>query len=354
MQDPRWAGWLDKPGGMLLLRSDGMPEPDRRLLAAAARVVVRGDLGDLSSQLERPAPWLFQNGDVPATAAIMPPAPPSVPLPIPPVIMDNGVGGFAPGGREYQIVLDRDRETPLPWSNVMANQGFGTIVTASGAAFTWSENSRENRLTPFANDPIEDPTGEAIYLRDEESGAVWGATPGPLPRGAESPRWLVRHAPGITRYQHAVAGLEQELAVAVAADDPVKVSVLTLTNTSTATRHLSAFGYVEWCLGPPRAGERRFVVTELHETTGAILARNAYNTEFDGRVAFWLSERAGSIVHVRSRGVRRSQPHVESPGRAASRATARAQRRRSGSVRSAPARLADRTGRVATSHLRVG
>ena len=308
VQDPRWGGWLDKPGGMFLLRSDGMPEPDRRLLAAAARVVVRGDLGELSSQLERPATWLFQDEDVPPTAEIRSPAPPSVPLPIPPVIMDNGVGGFAPDGREYQIVLDRDRETPLPWSNVIANEGFGTIVTASGAAFTWSENSRENRLTPFANDPIEDPTGEAIYLRDEESGAVWGATPGPLPRGAESPRWLVRHAPGITRYQHAVAGLEQELAVAVAPDDPVKVSVLTVTNTSTATRHLSVFGYVEWCLGPPRVGERRFVVTERHETTGAILARNAYNTEFDGRVAFWrASEPAQSFTCDRAEFVGRNR-----------------------------------------------
>ena len=47
------------------------------------------------------------------------------------------------------------------------------------------------------------------------------------------------------------------------------------------------FGYVEWALGPPRAGERRFVVTELHQPTGAILARNAYNTEFKDRVAFW-------------------------------------------------------------------
>ena len=159
-------------------------------------------------------------------------------------------------------MLDGDRETPLPWSNVIANPEFGTMVSASGSAFTWAGNSRENRLTPFANDPVSDPTGEAIYLRDEDSGAVWGATPGPLPRRPDGGRWVVRHTAGVTRYQHAVAGLEQELAVVVAPDDPVKLAVLTLTNTSLATRRLSVFGYVEWCLGPPRAGERRFVTTE--------------------------------------------------------------------------------------------
>ena len=96
-------------------------------------------------------------------------------------VMENGIGGFTPDGREYVVVLEGERETPLPWINVLANAEFGTILSTSGAAFTWAGNSRENRLTPFANDPIADPTGEAILLRDEADGAVWGATPGPLP-----------------------------------------------------------------------------------------------------------------------------------------------------------------------------
>ena len=287
VQEPRWASWNNAPGGMFLLRTEGMPDADRHLLSAVARVVLLGELGDLAAQLDRPAPWLYPVGDLPVATQLRFPAPAARREVSPPLVMENGIGGFTPDGREYVIGLDGDRETPLPWSNVLANPEFGTMVSASGAGFSWAGNSRENRLTPFANDPITDPTGEAIYLRDEESGEIWGATPGPLPRQPESGQWLVRHSAGVTRFEHALVGLSQQLEVFVAPQDAVKVAMLTLTNTGASKRRISVFGYVEWCLGPPRAGESRFVVSEVDAPTGAIFARNAYNTEFADQVAFW-------------------------------------------------------------------
>ncbi len=287
VQEPRWAGWNNTPGGMFLLRTEGMPEGDRHLLAAVARVVLRGELGGLAPQLDRATPWLYPAGDIPSSAQLRFRAPTASRTAVPPLVMENGIGGFTPEGREYLVVLDGDRETPLPWSNVVANPDFGTMVNASGAAFTWAGNSRENRLTSFANDPVADTTGEAIYLRDEDSGEVWGATPGPLPRRPDGEPWVVRHSAGVTRFEHAGSGLTQQLDVFVAPEDSVKVSLLTLTNTSASARRVSVFGYVEWCLGPPRAGERRFVVSEIDATTGAILASNAYNTDFAEQVAFW-------------------------------------------------------------------
>ena len=287
VMEPRWAGWNNTSGGIFLLRADGMPEPDRHLFSAVARVVLRGDLGGLAPQLDRASPWVYPAGDVPAAAELRPAEPAATPVPIPGRLLENGLGGFTADGREYAIVLEGDRETPLPWSNVMANPEFGTMATAAGSAFTWAGNSRENRLTPFANDPIPDPTGECIYFRDDDSGEVWGATPGPLPRRADGGRWVIRHAPGISRYEHAVAGIVQKLEISVAPEDAVKISMLTITNTASEPRRLSVFGYLEWCLGPPRAAERRFVVSDVDADTGAILARNTYNTEFNRQVAFW-------------------------------------------------------------------
>jgi cyclic beta-1,2-glucan synthetase len=286
VQEPRWSGWKDKNGGVFTLRSEGMSIDDRHMLYAVARLVIRGELGALPPQLDRHSPWLFEapSGPVPPFVS---PAPAPDPPAVPRLVMENGLGGFTPDGHEYVVVLEGDRETPLPWSNVIANANFGTVVSSSGAAYSWAENSRENRLTPFANDPITDPTGEAIYLRDEASGEVWGATPGPLARHADAGRWVIRHAAGTSRYQHAVRGLQQELTVSVDPAHPVKLSRLTLTNTSAQTRRISVFGYVEWCLGPPRTGERRFVVTEIDAASGVAFARNTYNQEFAAAVAFF-------------------------------------------------------------------
>ena len=263
-----------------------MPEAERILLLTVARAVLSGERGALAEQLTRSGP--------------APPLPLEAPLvddgdgndtepPVPPLLLGNGLGGFSPDGKEYVVVLSGNAETPLPWANVIANPHFGTIVTTSGASTTWSENSRENRLTPFANDPVSDPTAEAIFVRDEESGRVWGATPAPLRRTPRSPRWIVRHAAGVTRFQRAADGIEQELAVFVAKDDPVKLSIVSLTNRGPKPRRLTLLSYAEWSLGPPRTGESRFVVSERDAETGALLARNPYNADFASRVAFAAS-----------------------------------------------------------------
>jgi cyclic beta-1,2-glucan synthetase len=280
-----WRTWKHRPGGAYLLRADRMPEAERVLIAAVARAILRGDRGELAHQLDVPGPDVLPEPEelVPMRRAV-PAAPVAGSAPL--VALGNGTGGFADDGRTYAIVLEGDQETPLPWANVIANPGFGTVVTASGSAYTWSENSRENRLTPFANDPITDPTSEAIFLRDDETGDAWCPTPGPMPRAPTAGRFEIRHTAGHTHFAHMAHDIRQDLDVHVDETDPVKLSVLTLTNLGATSRRLSAFAYNEWILGPPRAGQNALVVTELDANSGAVLARNAYNQELAGRVAF--------------------------------------------------------------------
>jgi cyclic beta-1,2-glucan synthetase len=282
-----WRAWSHQPGGAYLLRGDRMGEAERVLLTAVAQAVLSGDRGDLSAQLEHAyAHWPEpEPPDLRPTRPAEPEPSPGTGLEVPPLALDNGLGGFADGGRDYVVRLDGEAQTPLPWANVIANPVFGTVVTASGSAYTWAGNSRENRLTPFANDPVSDPTAEAMFIRDDETGEAWCATPGPMRRTAAS-RFLIRHSAGLTCFSSIAHDLRQDLDVFVDASDPVKISRLVLANEGERPRRLSVIAYNEWILGPPRGGQALHVVTGLDADTGAILARNPYNTEYPGHVAF--------------------------------------------------------------------
>jgi len=189
--------------------------------------------------------------------------------------------------------LPAGEATPAPWANVLANPNLGSVISESGAAYTWTENAHEFRLTPWHNDPVSDESGEALYLRDEESGHFW--SPAPLPRrGAGS--YVTRHGFGYSVFEHREDGIVSELGVYVAIDAAVKFSVLKVRNASGRPRRISATGYVEWVLGDLRPKTAMHVVTEIEARSGAILARNSYNTEFADRVAFFDTDEPSRTV----------------------------------------------------------
>ena len=276
-------GLLDKPGGVFVRRSDQVPEDERILLHAVARVVIVTERGSLEEQLVR-RPFEESLPPPPFVPRASAPVYPETAIEIPKLSFFNGLGGFGNQGREYVTVLGEGQWTPAPWSNVIANDlGFGFLVTETGGGFTWSENSRENRLTPWSNDTVSDPLGEIIYLRDEDSGTTWTPTPLPI---REAGAYLIRHGQGYTVFEHASHGISQELLQFCPLDAPVKISLLRLRNRSDRLRRLSITNYNELVLGVNRESSATQVVTDLEEGERAIFARNSYNAEFAQRVAF--------------------------------------------------------------------
>ncbi len=275
---------LGKPGGVFVLAADRLPPEGRTLIEAAASAVLDGR--PLAEQLIRESVGL--EGEAPAepkalSARLEPRPPGQRSAPPADLLFWNGVGGFTPDGREYVIVVDGAARPPAPWINVLANAEFGCLTTDGGLGYTWAGNSQMNRLTPWSNDPVSDPAGEAVYLRDEATGAFW--TPTPLPRGYGA-AVTIRHGQGYTRYERSSHGLEQELLVLVPPDDPVKLVSLTVRNVGDQPRQLTATYFAEWVLGTVRENAPIQVVCEQDAEAGAILARSAWAGAFAGRVAF--------------------------------------------------------------------
>jgi cyclic beta-1,2-glucan synthetase len=288
-------GLLDKPGGIFVRKAAHLSPEDRTLLHACARLVVAGDRGSLSAQVERAEPRYPPPAEFRASARRRTPVARPAPLPEARLLLVTArpprgdapappwVGGFTPDAREYHLRLSgRGALPPAPWVNVVANPNFGFLVSESGSGFTWWRNSQANRLTPWSNDAVADPAGEAVYLRDEDTGAFWSPTPRPCGAGPV----LVRHGQGYTTFESRTNGLSQSLRLFVPPDALVKVLALRVRNEGERARRLSAWFFAEWVLGTVRDQSAANVITSVDPDSGALLARNPFNADFAPQVGF--------------------------------------------------------------------
>mgnify|MGYP000461382858 CR=1 FL=1 len=290
------AGHVDQPGGIYLRRSEQLSEEERVLLETVARAILTDSAETLAEQVERQAPverriprFTPTRSALPATTDAPPPRE---------RVFFNGLGGFTPDGREYVISLEPGQTTPAPWANVLANSQIGTVISESGGAYTWVDNAHEFRLTTWNNDPVCDASGEAFYLRDEDTGQFWSPTPLPA-RGTGT--YVCRHGFGYSAFEYTQMGISSELWSYVALDAPVKLVVVKVRNHSGRTRRLSVTGYWEWVLGQWRHANLMHVVSEIDPNTGALFARNVYNREFAGKTVFAsVSDRARTLTASRT------------------------------------------------------
>ena len=210
---------------------------------------------------------------------------------------ENGYGGFASAGREYVIRLNPVESgglqlPPQPWTNVIANESIGFIVSETGAGCTWSRNSRENRLTPWFNDFVSDPHGEAFFIRDEDRGEFWSAMPGPTPAPT---LYEARHGLGYSSFRHRWQGLSAEVTQFAHRDRPVKLTRIALTNDSANDRSLSLFAYLELVLGSTLAATRSDLDVRWHDDLQAILATTRASNEYAGQHVFVAARGAAEL-----------------------------------------------------------
>jgi len=279
---------VDQAGGVFLRSSKKVSKDELTVIMASARAVLVAARGTLRQQLASPVPLGPQ--PVPRAPGKRYREEASQPLPFMELDYFNGLGGFTKDGKEYAIYLGPGTQTPAPWVNVMANPTFGTLVSESGSGFTWYGNSQSHRLTPWSNDPVSDPPGCAIYIRDDDLGVFWTPTPQPI---REMDAYRTRHGPGYSICEHNSHAIEQELLTFVPVDAagglPVRVQRLRLRNRSSHRRKLTITSYAALVLGSDPEETRMHVVTKWDLQSRSLFARNSYEPEFCNRVTFATS-----------------------------------------------------------------
>lgn len=282
LRDAHAYGFLGRNGGVHLISASHIDPKRRFALEASASVVLEPEKLSLEEALDA----------VLESRAPPPRFEPAVPIRfITPrqlqrpggLEFDNGFGGFDKDNGEYVVFLEPGERTPAPWCNVLANDTFGTIVSESGLGFSWAENSGENRLTSWSNDPVCDTPGEFLYLRDEASAEFWTVTAAPL---GDKSACETRHGAGFTSYRQNNHALEQEMLVFVPKSDPVKIVRLRLNNLASETRRITATYFADLLLGAVGSSAKPHIACQYSPGCKAILANNAWNPEFASRVAF--------------------------------------------------------------------
>lgn len=285
------AGVLDKKGGIFLRALQQLSTDERGLLFAAARLVFTGEKGSLARQMavfqddsttavEKKGPY-----DVIFTESSAQSKPKKV---IKSELAStaeffNGYGGFTAQGHAYSLSIAKNGLPPLPWVNIISNPNFGFLVSESGGGYTWSENSRENRLSPWHNDPVSDQPSEVLYVREALHGKYWSTTPLPASREDE---FEVVHAFGQSTFSTEIAKIQSNLTISGSITENVKFWKLKLKNNDNKQRRLELYLYVDWVLGINRHQSAPFIVTGFDRRAKILTSVNHYNNEFAGRVVF--------------------------------------------------------------------
>lgn len=193
----------------------------------------------------------------------------------------NGIGGFDEKESEYVIYPKNNDYTPLPWSNILANENFGCITTEGGGGFSWTFNSHEYRLTPWENDSVSDKAGEYIFIRDIDKNKIF--SPYLLPFNSVG-EYEVIYGLGYTKYVAIVDDFKMELTIFIPKDDLVKVSKLKIKNLIKANRKIEIGYYINPILGFCNNFKEKNLEHEFRNNI--LFFSNKYEKEFCENIVF--------------------------------------------------------------------
>ncbi len=272
LEKTTFSGLIDCPGGVFIRSLEAMTEADRNAVLAKSSFVVDPRAGTIVSQVQ--SAFLQLDNTIYKISEEKEQSAPYTER----LRFYNGYGGFN-DKNEYVILLADGRETPLPWCNVIANPRFGCVATESGGGYTWAENSRENKLTQWSNDPLIDSVSEAVYVK--EGNHIFTITPYPV---RKHQNYRITHGFGYTVYHSFHREINCEQTVFVPQSKPMKITKLRLKNESSCLKKLSLFYYVKPVMGVFE-NEQALIKRE----NNVIYAQNRMNEEFKDRQLFVTS-----------------------------------------------------------------
>ena len=200
----------------------------------------------------------------------------------------NEYGSFSEDGKEYLIKVNKENRLPTVWSNIMANNKFGTVVTENMGGYTWYKNCRLNRVTAWQNSPNYDTPSEVIYLKDEENKKTWSLGLNPMP---DDKNYNIIYGFGYTKYIHKSNGIEQELEVFVPKEDSCKIGILTLRNKAPNRKKLKLYYYIKPVIGEDEIKTTNYIDLNYDKNNNIICAKNLYREELEKTIIYVSSSK---------------------------------------------------------------
>ena len=141
----RNLGYMQNISGGIYIIQGNIDKKSRCILEYRANLLINAGLGSIGRQLKDfEEEYLDNLKEIPSDTASrnFEEEKQRTPLDANELKYCNEYGGFSKDGTEYHIRVNKEEKLPTVWSNIMANENFGTVVTESMGGYVWYKNSR--------------------------------------------------------------------------------------------------------------------------------------------------------------------------------------------------------------------